>query len=34
MSGYYEDKLSAERLRRVYEAATPAVKQYLDAEVD
>lgn len=34
MSGYYEDKLSAERLRRVYEIATPEVKRYLDAEVE
>jgi 2-polyprenyl-6-hydroxyphenyl methylase/3-demethylubiquinone-9 3-methyltransferase len=30
---YYSDKLSAERLRRVYEIATPRVRQYLDAEV-
>ena len=34
MSGYYEDKLAAERLRRVYELASPRVRQYLDAEVD
>lgn len=32
-SDYYADKLSAERLRRVYEIATPRVRQYLDAEV-
>lgn len=31
---YYSDKLSAKRLRRVYEIATPRVRQYLDAEID
>jgi len=30
---YYSDKLSAERLERVYEIAPPRVRQYLDAEV-
>lgn len=31
---YYRDKLAAERLRRVYEVASPRVKQYLRAEVN
>lgn len=30
---YYDDKLSAERLKRAYEIAPPRVRQYLDAEV-
>lgn len=34
MAGYYDDKLSAERLKRVYDVATPRVRQYLDAEVE
>jgi ubiquinone/menaquinone biosynthesis C-methylase UbiE len=34
MSHYYKERLSAERLMRVYEVATPAVKRYLDAEVE
>lgn len=34
MSGYYSDKLSAERLRRCYEIAPPRVRQYMDAEVE
>lgn len=34
MSGYYSDKLSAERLKRCYDIATPRVQQYLEAEVD
>ncbi len=34
MDRYYSDKLSAERLRRIYEIATPRVRQYLDAEID
>ncbi len=34
MRDYYSQKLSAERLRRVYEIAPPRVKRYLDAEVD
>ena len=33
MPGYYEDTLSAERLRRCYEIAPPRVRQYLEAEV-
>lgn len=33
MSGYYEDKLSAVRLKRCYEVATQRVKQYLRAEI-
>lgn len=34
MSGYYSDKLSAERLKRCYEIAPPRVRQYLEAEVN
>lgn len=34
MTGYYDDNLSAERLRRVYEIVTPRVRQYLHAERD
>ncbi len=30
---YYEEKLSAERLKKAYEIAPPRVKQYLEAEV-
>lgn len=30
--GYYDDKLSAKRLKRVYDIATPGVRRYLDAE--
>lgn len=33
MSGYYTSRLSAGRLQRCYELATPRVKQYLDAEI-
>ena len=33
MRGYYEGKLSGDRLRRCYELASPRVKQYLEAEV-
>lgn len=33
MSGYYSERLSAERLRKCYEIAPPRVKQYLDAEI-
>ncbi len=33
MSAYYTEKLSAERLRRCYELAGPAVRRYLDAEI-
>ena len=32
--GYYDDKLSAERLKRVYDIATPGVRRYLEAEVE
>lgn len=34
MSSYYKDKLSADRLKRCYEIATPRVQQYLNAEID
>jgi ubiquinone/menaquinone biosynthesis C-methylase UbiE len=34
LRGYYSEKLSAERLRRVYDIAPPRVKQYLQAEID
>lgn len=30
---YYEDKLSAEKLLKCYEIASPRMKQYLDAEI-
>jgi len=33
MTSYYEDKLSAERLKQCYEIAPPRVQQYLEAEV-
>jgi len=33
MSNYYEDRLSAERLKRCYEIASPRVQQYLEAEI-
>jgi 2-polyprenyl-6-hydroxyphenyl methylase/3-demethylubiquinone-9 3-methyltransferase len=33
MSDYYSEKLSAERLQKVYEVAPPRVKQYLEAEI-
>lgn len=33
MKDYYSKKLSAERLRRVYELAPPRVRQYLEAEI-
>jgi SAM-dependent methyltransferase len=33
MFDYYSDKLSADRLRQVYEIAPPRVKQYLEAEI-
>jgi len=32
-SKYYAEKLSAERLLRVYEIASPRVRQYLEAEI-
>jgi ubiquinone/menaquinone biosynthesis C-methylase UbiE len=31
---YYEDKLSAHRLKRCYEMASPRIRQYLQAEID
>jgi SAM-dependent methyltransferase len=34
MSGYYAEKLSAERLKLCYEIAPPRVKQYLEAEIE
>lgn len=34
MTGYYDEKLSAQRLKRVYEIAPPRVQQYLDAEIE
>lgn len=33
MNSYYEDNLSAERLKRCYEIASPRVQQYLKAEI-
>lgn len=33
MAGYYDDKLSADRLKRCYEVASPRVRQYLEAEI-
>ncbi len=34
MGDYYSKKLSAERLKQVYEIAPPRVRQYLRAEID
>ncbi len=34
MIDYYSDKLSAERLKRVYEIAPPRVRQYFEAEIN
>ena len=34
MQAYYAERLSAQRLRRCYEIASPRVRQYLDAEVN
>lgn len=34
MSGYYSEKLSAERLRRCYDIAPPRVRRYLQSEID
>ncbi len=34
MYEYYRDRLSGERLKRVYEIAPPRVRQYLDKEAD
>lgn len=33
-SGYYSQKLSAERLRQCYEIAPPGAKRYLEAEIE
>jgi len=33
MSSYYSRKLSAERLKQVYDLATPRIKQYLESEL-
>lgn len=32
-SGYYDSHLSAERLKHVYEIASPRIRQYLEAEI-
>lgn len=34
MSGYYEDTLSAQRLKQCYEIAPPRIQQYLEGEID
>lgn len=34
MPDYYSEKLAANRLKRVYEIATPRIRQYLAAEID
>lgn len=34
MSGYYDDRLSAERLKQCYDLAPPRVRQYLVAELE
>jgi 2-polyprenyl-6-hydroxyphenyl methylase/3-demethylubiquinone-9 3-methyltransferase len=34
MADYYSDKLSAERLKRVYEIAPPRVQRYFEAEIN
>jgi 2-polyprenyl-6-hydroxyphenyl methylase/3-demethylubiquinone-9 3-methyltransferase len=34
MKDYYAQKLSAERLRQVYEIAPPRIQQYLDSEIE
>ena len=33
MGGYYENYLSADRLRLCYEIAPPRVQRYLEAEI-
>ena len=33
MTGYYDEKLSGERLRRCYDIAPPRVRQYLESEI-
>jgi SAM-dependent methyltransferase len=34
MTGYYEERLAAEKLKRVYEIASPRVRRYLEAELE
>ena len=34
MTGYYTQKLAAERLRQVYQIAPPRVQQYFEAEIE
>ena len=34
MKEYYSEKLSANKLKRCYDIATPRIKQYLKAEID
>jgi SAM-dependent methyltransferase len=34
VAGYYDQTLAAERLKRVYNIATPRIRQYLQAEID
>lgn len=34
MGNYYSENLSAERLKRAYEIATPRLNQYLEAEIE
>lgn len=34
MKNYYSDKLSSERLKKVYDVATPRIKQYLEVEIN
>jgi len=34
MADYYAQKLSAEKLKKVYACAPPRIKQYLEAEID
>lgn len=33
MCGYYDERLSADSLRRVYEIARPRIRRYLDSEI-
>jgi len=34
MKNYYRDKLSAQKLKKCYEIASPRIQQYLQAEID
>ena len=34
MQDYYSQRLSADRLMRVYEVASPRVRRYLESEID